>query len=232
MARGGSYQEVYPLCKDAKDPSPLKVKEVRVAETRYVICLNEKQRVKDKTDREMIVKSLAENLKKGDKTLIGNRGYRKYIKKAAGDAFEIDADKIKEEERYDGKWVLTTDTNLTAKDLALKYKQLWMVEDIFRSMKSILETRPIYHKCDDTIRGHVFCSFLALILRKRLQDALEAKGWSLEWADVVRDLEELMQIEIKLSGKEYILRTEVKGTAGKVFQAVGVALPPQLVQKG
>ena len=73
----------------------------------------------------------------------------------------------------------------------MKYKQLWMVEDILRSMKSLLETRPIYHKCDETIRGHVFCSFLALILRKELQDRLESKGWSLEWTDVIGDLERL-----------------------------------------
>jgi transposase len=37
-----------------------------------------------------------------------------------------------------------------------------MVEAWFRSTKSLLQTRPIYHKCDETIRGHVFCSFLAL----------------------------------------------------------------------
>jgi transposase len=80
---------------------------------------------------------------------------------------------------------------LAAGEVAVKYKQLWMVEDILRSMKSLLETRPIYHKCDETIRGHVFCSFLALILRKELQDRLESKGWSLEWTDVIGDLERL-----------------------------------------
>ena len=50
--------------------------------------------------------------------------------------------------------------------VALKYKQLWTVEAIFRTMKSQLDTRPIFHKTDDTIRGHVFCSFLALVLRE------------------------------------------------------------------
>ena len=110
----------------------------------------------------------------------------------------------------------------------MKYKQLWMVEDILRSMKSLLETRPIYHKSDETIRGHVFCSFLALILRKELQDRLEGTGWSLEWADVIRDLDRLQQVEMSLDGKNYVVRTETKGTVGKVFQACGVALPPTL----
>jgi hypothetical protein len=78
----------------------------------------------------------------------------------------IDEDKIKEEARYDGKWVLQTNLADQPKVIALAYKELWMVEEMFRTMKSILETRPIYHKRDETIRGHVFCSFLALVLRR------------------------------------------------------------------
>ena len=93
-------------------------------------------------------------------------------------------------------------TELAAGDVALKYKQLWMVEDIFRSMKSLLETRPIYHKCDETIRGHVFCSFLALVLRKELQDRVERHGWSLEWADIIRDLDRLARSRDEHPGEE------------------------------
>ena len=103
-----------------------------------------------------------------------------------------------------------------------------MVEDLFRSMKSLLETRPIYHKCDETIRGHVFCSFLALVLRKQLQDRVERHGWSLEWADIIRDLDRLGEVEMSIQGKHYVVRTETKGTVGKVFPACGVALPPTL----
>ncbi|MCP5002953.1 MAG: hypothetical protein GY941_03245 [Planctomycetes bacterium] len=72
---------------------------------------------------------------------------------------------------------MRTNTGLSSTEVALKYKELWMVEDIFRSMKSLLETRPIYHKCDETIRGHVFCSFLALLLRKEVQYRLEKRNW-------------------------------------------------------
>ena len=103
-----------------------------------------------------------------------------------------------------------------------------MVEDIFRSMKSVLETRPIYHKRDETIRGHAFCSFLALALRKELQDRIERKGWELEWNDVIRDLNDLRELEITTEDKRFLLRTETAGTVGKVFQACSVALPPTL----
>ena len=56
----------------------------------------------------------------------------------------------------------------------LVYKQLWTVEQTFRTTKSLLETRPIFHKLDETIRGHVVCSFLALVLKKELEDRLAA----------------------------------------------------------
>jgi len=124
-----------------------------------------------------VVASLCGALGHGDKSLVGNKGHRKYLR-AGGQQFAVDEDKIRKEARYDGKWVLTTNTDLPAREMALKYKQLWMVEEVFRSMKSLLDTRPIFHKCDETIRGHVFCSFLALLLRKELEDRWRARSGS------------------------------------------------------
>jgi len=228
VARAGRYAEVYPKSEDRDDPSPLKVKEVWVEDTRrYVVCLNEDQATKDRHDREAVVASLREALGHGDKSLVGNKGYRKYLR-AGGKQFAVDEDKIKEEARYDGKWVLTTNTDLPAREVALKYKQLWMVEDVFRSMKSLLDTRPIFHKCDETICGHVFCSFLALLLRKELEDRLARKEWKLEWADVIRDLDNLNEMKIAINDKSFVFRGQTSGVAGKVFQACGVALPPVL----
>jgi transposase len=228
VARAGRYAEVHPKSDDRDDPSPLKVKEVWVEDARrYVVCMNEDQAKKDRHDREAVVASLRDALGKGDKSLVGNKGYRKYLR-AGGKQFAVDEDKIKEEARYDGKWVLTTNTDLPVREVALKYKQLWMVEAVFRSMKSLLDTRPIFHKCDETIRGHVFCSFLALLLRKELEDRLARKEWKLEWADVIRDLDNLIAMEVTISGKGYVFRGQTSGVAGKVFQACGVALPPAL----
>ncbi len=227
LGRAGRYEEVYPKSPDPKAPSPLKVKEVWVEDRRYVVCLNEDQATKDRHDREAILAALKGVLKQGDKALIGNRGYRRYVK-ANGERFSIDEEKIESEARLDGKWVLTSNTDLPAKELALKYKQLWQVEAIFRTMKSVLDTRPIYHQNDDTIRGHVFCSFLALLLRYELERRLEQRGIKLEWTDVIRDLDRLQQIELLIEQKKYLLRTETRGTVAKVFQACGVALPPTL----
>ena len=102
-------------------------------------------------------------------------------------------------------------------EVALKYKQLWMVEQIFRTVKSILTTRPIFHKCDETIRGHVFCSFLALVLLK-LQQRLETKGLTLEWQDVIRDVNRLEEIDLErktLSLTERVRRVLWKGLPGR-----------------
>ena len=229
LGRAGRYQEVVPERTKSKDPAPLKVKEVQVGKQRYVICLNEEEARKDQHDREAILASLREALKRGDKSLVGNKGYRRYLQ-GPEDHFVIDEKKVAEDGRYDGKWVLTTNTALSAAEVALKYKQLWMVEDIFRSTKTLLETRPIFHKCDETIRGHVWCSFLALLLRKELQDRLEAARKDdepqLEWADLVRDLEALGEAEVLAGGKRYLLRTQARSAAVKAFAACGVALPP------
>jgi len=205
----------------------LEVKEVHVEGMRYIVCRNEEEARKDRHARESIIASLRENLKQGAKSLVGNKGYRRYLKAERG-AFQIDEERIAYEERFDGKWVLRTNTKLSTADAALKYKQLWTVEDIFRTMKSILETRPIFHHCADNISGHVFCSFLALLLRKRLQDLMESRGWKAEWADVVRDVDAIEEVGVTHQGKQFIIRTEASGVAGKAFQAAGVALPPVL----
>jgi len=98
------------------------------------------------------------------------------------------------------------------------------------STKSILETCPILHECDETIRGHVFCSFLALVLRKELEDCLEANGQKSEWADISRDLINLQYAEVEQDGKRFLLRSEAQGSCGRVFSAAGVALPPTVQQ--
>ncbi len=224
LSRAGRYRKV--LASSQGGGYTLNVKDVRVDEHRYVVCLNEEQAAKDAADRGAILAALEDRLRRGAGALIGNSGYRKYLK-LRGDSFRIDEKKARDEARFDGKWVLRTNLDLDAAEIAEAYKQLWMVEDVFRTMKSILSTRPIYHRCDETIRGHVFCSFLALRLRTALEDCLADRGYvDLEWKQILRDLDRLEQVEVDKAGTRFLLRTQANGAAGKVFQAVGVALPP------
>jgi transposase len=211
----------------SKDPSPLKVKQVIHDDTRYIVCVNSRQARKDAAGREAIVSALKEQLKKGAKSLIGNKGYRRYLKMNKNSA-RIDTDKVKSESRFDGKWVLTTNTDLSAEKVALKYKELWQVERVFRDVKTLLETRPVFHQCDENIRGHVFCSFLALVLRKELERRLNHAGHVFEWSDIKQDLKALQTVTMEENGKRFAIRTECQGNCGKIFQAVGVALPPTI----
>ena len=159
--------------------------------------------------------------------MVGNKGYRKYLK-LAKDSARIDPAKIKAEARFDGKWVLVTNTKLPADQVALKYKELWRVERVFRDVKSLLETRPVYHQNDENIAGHVFCSFLALVLRKELDQRLAENKYRFEWSDIKQDLKALKQVQIEENGKCFAIRSESKGVCGKVFQSVHVALPPTI----
>jgi transposase len=230
ISRAGRYRVVHPKSDDSEAPSPLDVKEVWVGDHRYVVCRNPDEARKDAADREAIIAALQKQLRLGANSLVGNRGYRRYLSATGTDSFQIDETKIAEDARYDGKWVLRTNTELDTAEVALQYKRLWMVEQWFRTCKSLIHTRPIYHRIDATIRGHVFCSFLALVLRQELQSRLEQRGHDFEWADVIQDLDRLQITEVQQDGKRFLLRNEIERTCGSVFQAAGVALPPTVQQ--
>jgi hypothetical protein len=226
LADRGRFRVVHGPRQTSDDPAPLKVKEVRIGGRRYVVCVNPEQVEHDRGQRAKIVAALREQLRQGDKSLVGNKGYRRYLKVEGDRHFVIDEAKLAEEARYDGTWVLRTNTELATAEVALQYKKLWMVEHWFRTCKSLLDTRPIFHHCDETIRGHVFCSFLAMVLRQELQARLAARGFRFEWADIMRDLERIQSVQVSQDSKHYLLRSELENTAGRVFQSVGVAVPP------
>ena len=216
LSRAGRYHEV---------ADNLQVKEVRVSDRRYIVCYNPQEAVKDAADRETIVKALEDELRQGARQLVGNRGYRRFLR-VDKDAVTIDTKKIAAEARYDGKFVLRTNTSLPADEVAVQYKRLLLVEQFFRATKSILVTRPIFHQWDATIQGHVFCSFLALVLVDELKRRLASLGLKLEWDVIRQDLEALDQAEVREGDQRYLLRSPLQGVAGKVLQAVGVAIPP------
>ena len=118
------------------------VKQVMIEGKRYIVCRNEAEAEKDRKDREAIVAALDAQLKKGDKALIGNSAYRRYLRKRAGTkdktkgkdkdegdrVFEIDAGKLAEEARFDGIFVLRTNANVTPLQAVLRYRDLLQVD--------------------------------------------------------------------------------------------------------
>ena len=153
-----------------------------------------------------MVADLESKLKTEAKALIGNRGYRRYLK-TEGEGFRIDADKVRAEEKYDGVRVLHTNTTLPMREVALCYNELWQVEQTLRTAKFLLDTRAIFHKSDETICGHVFCSFLALLLQKELFRHMAAAGIEVVWADILRDLEALTEVETENGGRCFLVHS-------------------------
>jgi hypothetical protein len=172
-------------------------KAVILAGRRYIVCRNHQEAEKDAADRASIVAALARQLAKGDKALVGNTGFRRYLKTISKEHFAIDRNKVAEDKKFDGIFVLRTNTDLNPLEAMLCYKQLWTVEQTFRTAKHLLASRPIFHKLDETIRGHVFCSFLALVLKKALENRIAAHDRVGSWPQIIVALDSLTDTEIE-----------------------------------
>ncbi|MBI4306741.1 MAG: IS1634 family transposase [Chloroflexi bacterium] len=218
LARAGRYQDV---------DENLRVKEVWTGSRRYIVCYNPDEAATDRADREAMVAALEDKLRQGTLHLVGNRGFRRFLRIEKG-AARIDPAKVAEDARYDGKFVLLANTSLSADEVAVQYKRLLQVERFFRAIKSVVETRPIYHHWDSTIRGHVFASFLALVLLDELERRFRERGFDFEWEAVKQDLEALGEMEVREGQDWYLVRSALQGVAGKTLQAAGVAIPPSV----
>jgi hypothetical protein len=201
-------------------------KAVTLGGVRYIVCINHQEAAKDAADRTAILAALERQLHRGDKALVGNTGFRRFLKTVGDGHFAIDRSKADEDARFDGVFVLHTNTDLNPLAAMLRYKQLWAVEQTFRTAKHLLATRPIFHKLDETIRGHVFCSFLALVLKAELEARIAALGQNGSWPAIVADIDALTETQVEQDGKRFLLRSTPRIAAGLALRAAGVALPP------
>jgi hypothetical protein len=216
LARAGRYHAV---------ADNLEVKEVCVEGRRYVVCRNPEEAAKDAAARAAVIAKLEKTLAEhGPKSVIGNRGFKRFIQVARG-SVTIDRAAIEADARLDGKFVLRTNTDLPTPEVAMTYKGLWRVERTFREQKSTLDIRPIYHHRDDASIGHIVASFLALRLEVDLQRRLDERGSKTPWLDLMRDLNEVRAVELELDGKRYRLRTDLPGMANEALAAAGVRAP-------
>jgi Transposase DDE domain len=223
LGRPGRYQQV---------ADNLEVKEVRLGERRYIVCRNPIEAKQDAADRAALLTKLRQTLEHdGPKAVVGHRGYARFLKIAKG-SVTLDEAAIAREARLDGKFVLTTSTELPAAEIAQAYKSLWRVERAFRTLKSTLDVRPIFHQRDDSVIGHITGCFLALRLEVDLQRRLDAKGLAVPWPDLMRDLGQLQAVIVDLDGTRYRLRTDCLGHAATACQAAGVAIPTAVTALG
>lgn len=223
LARAGRYHEV---------ADNLRVKQVGVGEHRYVICHNPQEEERDRRDREKIIAAMREKIAgKSAKKLTSNRGYKRFLKTPPAGALVLDEAAIRKDARYDGKYVLRTSTDWPPERIATAYKTLWMVERFFRDYKGLVDVRPVFHHQADNVRGHIVGCFLALYLavalRKRL-DGLGEDAEGVEWSPLIRDLQGVRAVDLKLAGRTYLVRSELHGAAHLAFRAAGMKPPPRV----
>jgi len=214
----------------------LHVKETSIDGKRYVLCYNPDEAKRQKQTREHVVEKLKRQIRTGVKSLVKNRQYRKFLLIEDTERIGIDERAVEREAKYDGKWILKTNTAMPAEEVAMAYKSLWQVERAFREMKSSLEVRPVYHWSERRVRGHIMVCFLALVLESGLLRALNegrretAGGKNVaSMKDLMADLKRLQALKVQLDGTQYLLRTEFQGKAYEAFKVLGLR-PPEKFQ--
>lgn len=150
----------------------------------------------------------------------------RYLKQQKDGALVIDRAKINEEERLDGKYILSTsDDSLSPEDVALGYKQLLEVERAFRTLKTTLELRPLYHHKDERIASHVFLCFLALLLVR-----IAERKTGITWDRIRTSMERLHLGEFSSKDGRVLQCTEPTPDQLNILKQLKIS-PPTKVQK-
>ena len=231
LTRAGRYHDV-------KDN--LRVKEVFVGDgerrKRYVVCHNPEEEKRQQAHRAKVLEEVEAELKtmqpskaKGGRPtkrameIVMSGRYGRYVRMLKGGKLVVDRGAITEAARYDGKWVVTSnDDTLTAEDLALGYKQLLRVEACWRTMKSGLRTRPVFHFRPWRIQAHVTICVLALLLER----VAEIRTGD-TWRNVLRELNTLKVVEYDRAGVRVRQTTEPRPEVSALLKKLGVVAPPR-----
>ncbi|WP_461183832.1 IS1634 family transposase, partial [Virgibacillus kimchii] len=206
------------------------------ARKRYVIAFNPEEAERDRHQRDQIVQTIErklENLKqlpneahrKQACALRAHKVYGKYIRQLKDGTLKLNKQAIRDASKYDGKYLIrTSDDTLSIEDIALGYKQLLQVEDAFRTLKSTLKLRPMYHRLEDRIRAHVIISWLALLLVRLIEMETNAS-----WESTRREMQRMQVGHFTTDDGDLYRTTTPTAKQKEVFQKVGVNLPPEIL---
>jgi hypothetical protein len=232
MTRAGRYRVVR---------DNLRVKEVTVGDDgerrrRYVVCHNPQEEARQRAHRKKLLEQLEQELatlkppesgkahSKRTCELLTSERFGRYLRCTAQGEVRIDLGVVRDEERYDGKWVVTSnDDTLSAEDLALGYKQLMRVEECWRTMKSGLRMRPVYHWLPHRIEAHVKLCVLALLLER----VAEIRGGD-TWRNLVAQLDTIKVVEYLRADARIRQTSDIRANVGEILRKLGVSRPPKL----
>jgi hypothetical protein len=158
------------------------------------------------------------------------KGYRRYVV-TDGTTVRLNERAFREDARYDGQFVLRTNTRLPRAEVVAAYKQAWPMERAFRTLKRQLDLRPMFQGTDARIRGHVTVCVLALVLEYTLQRLLRNAGVTASTRSVLADLERVQAVPLTVNGQAYLCRTPLVGDAAAAFRVAGAAVPPSIAPR-
>jgi transposase len=224
--------------KDKEKNLPFRIKknlfamEKKIGEDRYIICYNPEEAKKGKALREDILAKLESEIKSSPKKYMKHRLYKRFLRITEVKT-EIDATKIEEEEKYDGIFVIETNTSLSAEEVAIRYKDLLLVEQAFRCLKSTLDVRPVYHQTSENIQGHIFISYLSLyffclILRELEKDEKELPC---EEKQIIRSLSRLLAHDTENCGQKFVIRSEIDAVNRNILASLGIKTPQRVLKR-
>jgi len=191
LARAGRYKKV---------ARHLEVKEIKTdGIERVLVCRNLERAAEDARQRDAIVQQLSEKIAAGGVRDQLKNGARRYLRLTDATP-EIDLKKVKDDARYDGKWVLRTTTSLPPEQVALAYRGLWRVENAFRTLKTPLELRPLFHTSEAGVRGHVQACVLAYGLVRTIEDRLDQGGLDHNATEALQQLDSIHHLTLHLGG--------------------------------
>jgi transposase len=147
--------------------------------------------------------------------------------------FRVDKDKLKKAELRDGHYLLRS--NLVAEDPAMlweRYIQLTQIEAVFRSMKSELGIRPIYHQLEQRVEAHILIAFLAYSLMVTLKHRLQAHASGLTPRAVLEKLATIQMLEVWLptTDDRWLVMpryTQPEADQAMLLHKLRLELPPQ-----
>jgi multidrug efflux pump subunit AcrA (membrane-fusion protein) len=216
LARAGRYKRV---------SRNLEVKEIKTeGAERVLVCRNSERAAEDARQRDAIVQQLQAKIAAGGVRDQLKNGARRYLK-LTGATPEIDLKKVQEDARYDGKWVLRTTTSLPPEQVALAYRGLWRVENAFRTLKTPLELRPLFHTSEAGIRGHVQACVLAYGLVRMIEDRLDTADLDLNAKEALQELARIQRAPLYRAGVTVTKTSTPTEQQQRLLTAIGAPIP-------
>ena len=175
---------------------------------KLIITYSDNRAKKDKQNREKGLRKLQKQIKTGKltKASINNRGYNKYLKLEGELKVVIDKSKFKQDAKWDGLKGYLTNAKLSKDQILENYNHLWQIEKAFRTAKTDLKIRPIYHRKQKRIEAHICLTFVAYKVYKELERQLKEKKTKLSPEKVIGILQNIFQIEITTPKNKEVIR--------------------------